>query len=187
VQRAISVRLRRSYYEKWIKGQVPALWDDPYYTLFPSFVQAAISIEKYAGNGGEQIDFVFDSHEVYEDPSKLQYRQLMGTPLLAGRVVDVSYKSDLEFVPLQAADLLAWQIRRRFSIPYEPSRPQYDAARKCQETAFDAIITEDDLKECRGILDSQAAIIARRLGHPFSESKEWKRRKIAKNGRDGRS
>jgi hypothetical protein len=58
-------------------------------------------------------------------------------------VEDVSFKDEKIFLPLQAADLLAWQIRRRYSVE-EPPRPQFTTALNCpKEKPYEHIMTRE--------------------------------------------
>jgi hypothetical protein len=48
---------------------------------------------------------------------------------LHGSLVTVSFRDDRDCLPLQAADLVAWQIRRFFSVN-EPRRKHFDSSQE---------------------------------------------------------
>jgi hypothetical protein len=129
-ERAICARMRQGDYNDIAKGQIPARYDSPYYLLFPTFIAAVVNIERIEGLS-EATEFVFDSDQRFE---RLEYEMVPGLmPLRSfkGGIVSVAYRDDKTSLPLQAADLLAWQIRRAFSITDEPRREHFDAARLC--------------------------------------------------------
>lgn len=83
---------------------------------------APASLQKHARLEQGQIEYIFDSSQRFEKPSMMLYHlSLSSHPNLSGKVVNVSYRNDKDFPPLQAADLLAWQIRRFFALRTNPS------------------------------------------------------------------
>ena len=144
---AIHVRVKQKNYIRIVKANgIPPAWDDAYYFLFPAVLSAFVGMEKYGGSG-DPIEFIFDSNERVEKPSRTLYGQLANAPLFAGRIANVNYRDEKKFLPLQAADLLAWQARRRFCVHAEPKRPQFEAAQKCcgPYPCFSYTLTEGDL------------------------------------------
>jgi hypothetical protein len=75
---------------------------------------------------------------------------------------------------LQAADLLAWQIRRRFSVEEDP-RPQFEGALNSpQEKPFHHTITREDLDEMGDVMDREAMMKWAIAGHP-EHLRKWRR------------
>lgn len=173
-RQAISVRLKQKHYDQIIKGNVPPFWDNAYYFLFPAFVQAVIAMERHVGNG-EQVSLVFDNSR-FEKRSHQQYSQISDHPLFANCVVDISYEDDRDLVPLQAADLLAWQIRRAFSVVTEPRRNHYDQCRKCGWTFFDNVLSEKDLGRAFDVMEENARRCAAKMGVSIEQLQSWKRK-----------
>lgn len=128
-RRAVYTRMRQSVYDELVKGNIPLAWDRPYYFLLPSVIGAAINIERIDGDS-ELVDFVFDSDQTHERGIELLLPFLFPMQSLYGSLVNVIRRDDKKFLPLQAADLLAWQVRRYFSASKEePPRRHFNAAR----------------------------------------------------------
>jgi len=127
--RAICARVRQRDYDEIIKNNIPPKWDSAYYFLFAYLIGSTIAIEKLYGPG-EPMEFVFDSDERHERPAYDLVFSLLPFQSFSG-LVNVMYRDDKIFLPLQAADLLAWQIRRAFSCSKEPRRKAFDNARLC--------------------------------------------------------
>ena len=113
--RSIYVRLKQQDYDEAIKPYIPPMWQNAYYFLFIGFLSAATMTAKHLGDGN-RIEFFFDSNREVEEPSKMLYRQTANLPQFRDLVDNIHYEDEKIFLPLQAADLLAWQIRRRFSV-----------------------------------------------------------------------
>jgi Protein of unknown function (DUF3800) len=125
-RRSICTRMRQKDYDELVKGNVPPVWDSPYYFLQTIIIGAAINIERLDGES-ESIDFVFDRDLKHEKGSRKMLPAIRPLQSMYGSLVNVSYQDEKEFLPLQAADLVAWQIRRFFSVK-EPRRKQFDSA-----------------------------------------------------------
>jgi len=125
---AIYVRLKQRHYDRIVKNSlIKKQFENPYYILFTYLVMAIMALQNTIG-GDLMTEFIFDSHERFEKPSKLVYEVLMEHPDLARLASpNILYRDDQKFLPLQAADLLAWQVRRRFCVA-EAARPQMEAA-----------------------------------------------------------
>ncbi len=129
-RRAVCARMRQSDYNEIVKGKVPPLFDSPYYFLFPTVMGAAVNIERIDGRT-ESIDFVFDSDDTHEKGVKRLLPSVSGMQSFHGCVANIIRRDDKEFLPLQAADLVAWQIRRFLCVTTEPKRSHFDAAQNC--------------------------------------------------------
>jgi hypothetical protein len=171
-QRAIIVRTRQKDYNEIIKPNVPEIWDDAYHFLFPAFISAVLGMEKYFGTG-QSAEFVFDSSERLGKRAQIQYTQLLDLPQYAGRMANVLFRDDKEFLPLQAADLLAWQVRRAFCVTTEPRRAHYDNALNCpQRPPFLEILTPRKLRVCLEAMEANAIKEAAALGIPIDVLKQ---------------
>ena len=127
-RRAVCARMRQCDYNDFVKGNIPSVWDSPYYFLQTSVIAAAINIERIDGES-ESVDFVFDRDQKHERRSRKMLPALMPMQSMYGSLVNVSYQAEQDSLPLQAADLVAWQIRRFFSVK-EPRRKQFDSAQR---------------------------------------------------------
>jgi hypothetical protein len=173
-KRAIHVRMQQRDYEEVIRGYVPPEWDNPYYFLFPSFVSAVITMEKYFGLS-KSVEFVFDSSETFEEPSLQLYGQFKGFDKFAGRVVNIHYEDEKLFLPLQAADLVAWQVRRRLCSTSEEKRAHFERCLyRLPENPYSFILTRDRLQLLGEAMDRKGKDDWAKLGQP-ENMRPWKR------------
>jgi hypothetical protein len=126
---AVYVRLKQSDYNEIFKGKVPEKWDSPYYCLFSSFVSLSglVLAEQFGAEG--PIEFVFDNHEKYKRHGQEFYDGTRVFLIRDQTAPNIHFRDDKDFPPLQAADLLAWQVRRAFCYPREENR-HFDECRK---------------------------------------------------------
>jgi hypothetical protein len=175
-QRAIYVRVRQQDYNEVIKENVPGMWDDAYFFLMPGFISSALAMEKYLGNQ-EPAEFVLDTSQRLDKQAKKLRGQLLSLPQFA-RTVDISFRDEKVFLPLQAADLLAWQVRRAFSVPEEPRRVHYDRAVNCpREPLFPVVLNRADLRKLLAAMEANARKEASALGIPVDVLKKYLFRK----------
>ncbi len=103
-------------YREEAKGCLPDTIDHPYWLCFEQIVMEAIRVYGHELNGGK-INFVFDSQgEGYERRGGLVHagwREVLTRTPYEHLLGSITFASDLDVLPLQAADLLAWHIRRR--------------------------------------------------------------------------
>jgi Protein of unknown function (DUF3800) len=138
---------------------------DPYLYLFTAAVAAFSSWEhKYehalrdASDGRlvlfdsearsrQRIDFVFDRGKKLTDKEAAKsyesLRNLEPYHRLLGRV---DFENDKEFVPLQAADLAAWQRRRKLCVSSEGTRPEYNRLNHRMDRFKHHIVSRSDLQ-----------------------------------------
>ncbi len=143
-----SCRLQFAAYEEILKPLFKDLpqWDDPYLylaiplvTLFASYERRYGAPQRSAASdavvlvGGDRsidpVDFVFDTHDKQGiRRAKRAYEQLKAHPLYqqADYIGNIDYRDDKDFLPLQAADLIAWQDRRRLCAVAEGTRVEYE-------------------------------------------------------------
>jgi len=164
----ISVRMRQSEYERQIKGGIPRYWDDPYFVLLNALiVQFAILIpDRFPGAG--QIELVFDNHERFRKRGPQFYDRMAAGLQSLNKTIspNIHYENDEDFPGLQAADLLAWQIRRAFSVTGEPRRRHYDEARRQQagHPLFEFVLTREILADYMRAWNEYLIGLVRRLG-----------------------
>ncbi|HEV2359907.1 MAG TPA: DUF3800 domain-containing protein, partial [bacterium] len=105
--------MHRADYNATIKGKADSRIDDPY---FPCFYQVLVAVIKFQiqNQWTQKIDFVFDEHGgvghrtvLWYDAFKKAYPKESRT-YLSGPPI---FRDDKKFLPLQAADLYAGQIK----------------------------------------------------------------------------
>jgi hypothetical protein len=171
--RSIYVQVKQQDYDEIIKPYTPPQWRNPYYYLFIGFLSAATMTAKYLADG-DRIEFFFDSNREVEKASRTLYGQAMNLRQLQGRIENIHYKDEKLFLPLQAADLLAWQVRRRFSVQEEP-RPHFERAINCPPgRPFHYTVTRVQLEQMGRAMDDQAMLDWAISGRP-EHLRPWRR------------
>jgi uncharacterized protein DUF3800 len=156
--RTINVRVKQNDYEEIIKPYVPRIWDHPYYYLFIAAMASAVSAEKYFGIN-TPIEFVFDNTDKgLKRRSHQLYGQVQNISQFRNRVHAIRYEDEKRYLPLQAADLLAWQIRRRFCSDEAP-RPQFERAIDCPpQRPFEHVVSRTLLEGLGRAMDEDAML-----------------------------
>jgi hypothetical protein len=165
-ERSICARVRQTDYNEIVKGKIPPAWDSPYYFLFSFLIGHVVLTERFQ-RFGEQIEFVFDSDQRHEEPSLRLATELEPYSSFTGGIARIHYQSDRLLLPLQAADLLAWQIRRAFCVTTEPKRRHFDMARNSlDQPPIDSALTRVDLTDLMSDARERAKRLAESLGIP---------------------
>jgi hypothetical protein len=149
-----SCHLSQADYDQILKPilEVQPDWDDPYLFLFTNLVTLFAGYERRfgaatrgvpknqlvvisedatiaSGCGPQVVDYVFDNQgKVTERRARRLYRQFCVHPMneQAANLGNVDFRDDRDFEPLQAADLTAWQHRRRLClVSREGTRSEY--------------------------------------------------------------
>jgi hypothetical protein len=102
-------------------------FDQPYLWQFVVGVLEGMSSLEIYGRKGNRIQFVFDQNETLFDNARKRYEELfskLDAFAEARAIVDgVDERDDKIVLPLQAADLLAWNINRASSKPLPEKDP----------------------------------------------------------------
>ena len=155
---AVYVRLKQSDYNQIFKGKVPERWDSPYYCLFSSFVALCgyVLVEAFGAEG--PIEFVFDNHQQYKKHGQEFYD---GSRLLIQEQTapNIHFRDDKDFPPLQAADLLAWQVRRAFCYPREEVKHYYECRKAGGRPHFPWAISPEQLWSWRNKFEDFASAV----------------------------
>jgi hypothetical protein len=154
---AFACHLRWDEYEAKVAGRVHKKMDSPYSILFGQTLRAVYEwqMDAKAKNPKweyNKVDFVFDEQaEVslrlrhWYGPLRANmrepYRQMMGNP--------PDFRNDEDVVALQAADMLAWHVRRKLEFP-EDDRPTFkQIAEHYCEVEIDADALSDFVERCK--------------------------------------
>lgn len=113
--------LNKADYDARYRGMVPSEYDDPYLVLFYWIINLMAAANVHF-KIERPVDFIFDEKKGHEKRALNWYfgveklasgsmRQLLGnTPI---------FRTDQEVIPLQSADMLAWNLRRKLIRPNE--------------------------------------------------------------------
>jgi hypothetical protein len=123
---AVETRMNWKDYQNLMKGKVDPRLDNPYAVLFFKILAmiSHIQIEsnKLADFGFQSVEFVFDNQGAAGAQCITWYYQLRERLEEPHRTVITNtpqFKNDRDVNPLQAADMLAWHIRRDHHFPNE--------------------------------------------------------------------
>lgn len=112
---AVASVISHGAYDDFARGGLPKTVDSPYWFCFQGIVSECFYLFEQTGC---KIDFVFDIQgEGYERRAHAifaaMHAEMKGTPLGAA-LGSLTFANDLDVLPLQSADLLAWHCRRHF-------------------------------------------------------------------------
>lgn len=116
VSAQVAVALNISELKEHVANKdVPEILSNPYFLAHKAIVNVTAQLQKQAGIT-EPIDFIFD--ETAEEPILLSSFRVYQSTVLA-EFSDVTgklpvFRNDRYFLPLQAADLLAWWMRKHW-------------------------------------------------------------------------
>ena len=116
----------------------------PYYLAFIGMVSALAGINRHSGSP-ELTDFIFDEQDGMENKALRMYVAVK-THFPERQFGRVAFRSDRQMIALQAADLVAWQIRRFRSTPSEHLRNELQRLHSCRRPPFRSTITRKDLQ-----------------------------------------
>jgi hypothetical protein len=117
--------------------------DNPYYSAFIAMVTAFSGIYRWSGYD-ETVDFIFDEQAGMQNKMHRLYQRFRHW-YPNWRLGRVGFNSDKKVLPLQAADLIAWQTRR-FMCSREGTRTQFKRLHSRRQ-AFRKILKRRELQE----------------------------------------
>ncbi|GKS64266.1 hypothetical protein YTPLAS72_15700 [Nitrospira sp.] len=113
----ISAGMDWNNYREIARGNVPAHVDSPYFFLFWNLI-AEVANHQQRNNVREKVDFVFDEQGALGTTAVAWHPTLIATlPPFMSYILSSTpiFRDDAEVLPLKAADMLAWQMRRYVS------------------------------------------------------------------------
>jgi hypothetical protein len=118
--------MRWDDYNSVVKGKVPPGLDNPYAVLFFKIMRIISELQLAAqipeNTGYNHVDFIFDEQDSAGFQALRWYevlRERVGEPHRTMIANTPLFRDDRLMNPLQAADMLAWHIRRHFAYPDE--------------------------------------------------------------------
>lgn len=110
-----------AYAETWAKGRFVAARDPYFWPFHNTIMNAALSLWDYGLR--ERFEIIFDEQLIFGPRAKVWYPGALAIararePDAASIMpIDPLFRTDDEFLPLQAADLFAWTLRNGFDNP----------------------------------------------------------------------
>jgi hypothetical protein len=128
---SFQMSIDRSHFYKVLEPVSPRGFANPYFTSCSALVAKLAQEGEKTGSRG-QIEFIFDNQDGVDDDIDMFFENMMeGISKRARRWIAERplFRSDREFVGLQAADLLAWHIRREHEEVGFPNMPMAELLR----------------------------------------------------------
>lgn len=169
---SFQISIDRSHFDNVLKPVSPRGFSNPYFTPSCALVAKLAQWGEYTGERGK-IEFIFDNQDGVADDIDLFFENMMqGISRKAHRWIQGTpqFRSDRDFVGLQAADMLAWHIRREHEGVGSPNLPMAELLRGKSHLISE--ITNDHI-------DAWAEHHRQQLGVGSVRSKpDWRRFKI---------
>ncbi|HEV7264157.1 MAG TPA: DUF3800 domain-containing protein [Falsiroseomonas sp.] len=111
---SVAVTVRHEDYRTALKGVVDPFLDRPYFVLYHTIMFRLLQWELENGID-EPVDFIFDEQMHDSDEVQAGFSKLLEAlpPEMRKRFGQrPTHRNDKDVVPLQAADMLAWHVRR---------------------------------------------------------------------------
>jgi hypothetical protein len=142
----IQVALPQNLYDQYIKGKIPERWDNPYFMCLLRVVEiVAFGAHRLARPGTTKIDFIFDEQQKLKKQAEAVFEFYKGTRIPFAEVIGkISHEDEVEFLPLQAADLEAWLTRRELAGYTDVYRDCFAPIRSLDPVRY--VIGAEDLK-----------------------------------------
>jgi hypothetical protein len=86
-----------------------------FFVRFPRFLKEMVDPIISAHTPPEKVAFVFHQHEVFGPAAEIGYAIVQKMPEHGARLGTIAFGATADYPPLQAADLLAFYARRRFT------------------------------------------------------------------------
>ena len=156
-----SIAVPDEYYREILDPLLPGKVANPYYMAFIGLVSALAGLNRHRGST-ETTDFIFDEQKGIESKALKMYHRLkaLSPHRQLGRVV---YRSDREMLPLQAADLIAWQMRR-FRCSFEPVREELRRLHSGSRREFRSTLTKRHLQRLANALNDNLPALREQFG-----------------------
>jgi hypothetical protein len=151
--REASVAVPYAAFCEVLEPVLPRTHSSPYYFAFVAMVTALSGFYRHGGAPKEVVDFIFDIQQGKQARMDRLYGSFKGwyPKWQLGRV---DYRTDQEYLPLQAADLIAWH-NRRFLCSSEGTRVELKRLHADRSRWHRLILKKRDLEEgARAILDN---------------------------------
>jgi hypothetical protein len=156
-----SIAVPEKHYREILDPLFPGKFANPYYMAFIGLVSAFAARNRYNGSA-EETDFIFDEQKGLQDRAVKMYHRLKDRSphRQLGRV---AYRSDRDMLPLQAADLIAWQIRR-FKCSFEPKREELLRLHSDESRVFRSTVTQKNFRRLASTLTENLPALRKQFG-----------------------
>jgi len=109
----LSCMLPRDLHDHFIHPTAPReVFKNPYFVCYSTLIAILSGFNNYMGVGGEIVDVIFDKQSQVEPIIAMFHADLRTRQPFNEIVGSIEFKDDKDAVQLQAADFLAWSLRR---------------------------------------------------------------------------
>jgi hypothetical protein len=109
----ISCMLPRALHDSLIGGSAPApRFENPYYVCYMTLISILSSHRELLGIGSQGVDLVFDRQAKIKGLVTQLHSEVQNIPRIGSALGSIEFQDDKEALPLQAADFIAWGLRR---------------------------------------------------------------------------
>lgn len=152
--------------ETWAKNIWAASRDPYFWAYHNTILNAALSLWDFGWR--ERFEIIFDENLIFGTrakrwyPAVLEIDRALEPDAASLMPIEPLFRSDDEFLPIQAADLFAWLLRHGFDKPDERPMPWLlDELTNITETEYSQVYDKERM-------ESVMAESARLFSHPFS-------------------
>jgi hypothetical protein len=139
-----AVVMPQGFYDKHVTGRIPYETDSPYFFCFLGLIELSSKVIQSVGLQFPVIDFIFDEQGI-ETRARPIFDGFKAWSWPGAQLVGhLDWRSDSEELPLQAADFLAWRVRRKL-IAEPPLHKQMSWVDR--PSAFVHVFDEDDAQD----------------------------------------
>ena len=150
-------------YDNALGQAAKQVFKTPFSLCMMSIISQAVSLIHQIIPGSDlPLEFTFDEHGEAESMLLSAYRILKGKlPDLFLNVGNVLFQDDKVTIPLQCADLLAWQVRRNYlQLPEDHGRETvpYQRLRRTVSRVLSSRWNEAELKKAHKAIDARCGM-----------------------------
>jgi Protein of unknown function (DUF3800) len=148
----IDCAVRRDHFNFFRQGLRGDAWQDPYFICFYYII--TLCVEYLLDRDDEAVcDFIFDEQGAIGDHAAGWWpvAKLLAGELIVERMVsEPIFRDDKQYLPLQAADLYAWQMRYFLQKGIKSDQPANEIARRLAPLQqFSKVVTPEELSGLR--------------------------------------
>jgi hypothetical protein len=115
----VSCTLPRGLHHSIIRGSAPSKrFENPYFVCYATVVSILSGFRDVIGVGSQVVDLVFDKQAKIKGLAADLHSEVRSIPGIGSVAGSIQFLDDKEATPLQAADFIAWGLRR-FCAPRE--------------------------------------------------------------------
>ncbi len=109
----ISCMLPRALHDSIIRRSAPAKkFENPYFVCFMTLVSILSGFRDHIGTGSHRVDVVFDKQARIMGLVTGLHSEVRNLPRIGSSIGRIQFQDDRVALPLQAADFIAWGLRR---------------------------------------------------------------------------